>query len=79
MAQVHITKVIAEPVPQHESAPAMEADLMKALPAAMVAVVTVLLIASVCSCFLKRGNATAHTNEARRSATLSERSSHPWL
>jgi hypothetical protein len=48
MAQVHITKVIAGPGPQHESAPATEADLMKFLPAAIVAMVTVLLIASVC-------------------------------
>jgi hypothetical protein len=48
MAQVHITKVVGGPGPQHESAPAMEADFMKFLPAAIVAVVTVLLIASVC-------------------------------
>lgn len=47
MAQVHFTKV-TEHTPEHESAPAMEIDPMKVLPAAIVAIVTVLLIASVC-------------------------------
>lgn len=47
MAQVHFTKVTAH-APDHESAPAVEMDPMKVLPAAIVAIVTVFLIASVC-------------------------------
>lgn len=47
MAQVHFTKITSEHTPEHESAPAMEIDPMEYLPAAAVAIVTVLLIASV--------------------------------
>lgn len=49
MAQVHFTKVTAEQAPEHGSAPAMEFDPMDYLPSAIVAIVTVLLIASVSS------------------------------
>jgi hypothetical protein len=54
MAQVHFTKVTTEHAPEHESGPAMDMDPMQVLPAAIVAIVTVLLIASVCSQSSKR-------------------------
>jgi len=49
MAQVHFTKVTTEQAPEHGSAPAIEFDPMDYLPSAIVAIVTVLLIASVSS------------------------------
>lgn len=47
MAQVHFTKVTTEQAPEHGSAPAMDFNPMDYLPSAIVAIVTVLLIASV--------------------------------
>lgn len=78
MAQVHFTKVIAEPVPAHDSAPTMDIDPAKMFPVAAVAIVTVILIASVCSQSEKRDDASLYTNNLHRSATRSARSSHPW-
>jgi hypothetical protein len=49
MAQVHFTKITTEHAPAHESAPAMEVNPMDYLPTAAVAIVVVLLIASVSS------------------------------
>ena len=62
MAQVHITKV----------------DPMKYFPTVAVAIVTVLLIASVCSEMGGRDNMSVLTDKPRRSATQLERSSHLW-
>lgn len=49
MAQVHFSKISTEHAPEHGSVPAMDIDPMDYFPAVVVAVVTVLLIASVCS------------------------------
>ena len=79
MAQVHITKAIAGPSHPHDSQPAMEIDPMKYFPTVAVAIVTVLLIASVCSHLGKCQDKSLLIDQPRRSATPSERSSHLWL
>lgn len=78
MAQVHITKVIAGPSHPHDSQPAMEIDPMKYFPTVAVAIVTVLLIASVCSEMGGRDNMSVLTDKPHRSVTQLERSSHLW-